>query len=138
MERSSFLPHAIWKYNYLYQVQHRFVNQHKKCLFLFYIENQSACQPCNVHVSGSTGNGYPYCHGMGCKRNQQCPYVSKVYTEHTRNKIRPLKYVSATEMILYLVRLLLKGYCHFKFLVTIFGWASLLFTFKKVSYLVFS
>ena len=87
----------------------------QKCLFLFYVENQSARQPCNA-VSGSTGNGRPYRCGTGCERNQKCPYVSEVYTEHTRGKMRHLKPVCVTEMDIISSSVTIERYCHF------FGW----------------
>ena len=44
------------------------------------------------------GNGRPYRRSAGCERNQKCPYVSKVCTEHTQGKMRHLKPVCVTEM----------------------------------------
>ena len=87
--RSSLLPRIIIQLYYT-----KFKNSclvGAKCLFLFYIENQSARQPCNVHVSGSTGNSHLYRLGTGCECNQRCLYVLEVYTEHTWGKMRHLK-----------------------------------------------
>ena len=43
----------------------------------------------------------PYRRGaetLGRERNQKCPYMSEVYTEHTQGKMRHLKPVCVTEM----------------------------------------
>ena len=50
-------------------------------LLAMYIENRNSRQPCNIHVSGSTGHGRQYRCGAGRERNQKCPYmyVSEVH-----------------------------------------------------------
>ena len=79
----------------LYHVQEQSFSWRKNA---FYIENQSVSQPCNVHVSGLTENCRPYRRDAGLERYQKYTYVSKVYTEHIRSKMRPLKPVCVTEM----------------------------------------
>ena len=69
-----------------------------KMPLLFYIEYQIARQPRNIHVSGSTANSRLYSRSARGERNQKYPYVSQVYTEHKRSKMRHLKPMCLTEI----------------------------------------